>query len=63
MKTAYSWRHRIGAAEHVAAFAVALIVGAIVVRYTGDTDVLPAIGSGLGGGILAYLAVRLHHRP
>jgi hypothetical protein len=47
----------------MAAFAVALIVGAIVVRYTGDTDVLPAIASGLGGGMLAYLAVRLHRRP
>lgn len=57
-----AWHQRLLAAEHIAALVVAFAICAIVVRYTGDTDLLLAIGSGVGGGALAYLAARLHLR-
>jgi hypothetical protein len=57
-----TWRKRILATEHIIAVLVAIVSGAIVVRYTGDSDLLLAAGSGVGSGALAFLATRLHSR-
>lgn len=45
---------------HVLAVFVAFAVCAAVFRYTGDSDVFLAIGSGAGTGLLAWLLAHLH---
>lgn len=60
MTSERSWSQRLWATEHVIGVVAAFAICGIVVRYTGDTDLLLAIGSGLGGGALAYLMARLH---
>lgn len=51
-----SWR---GALLHTAAVAATLLVFAIVFTYTGDADLLFAIGGGLGTGLLVYLTAHI----
>lgn len=48
--------------EHTAALAVALLVGAAVLFFSGDTDPLFAIEAGLGAGVVGYLAAYLRSR-
>lgn len=45
--------------EHLIVVAAAVIVGSAVLFYSGDADPLIAIESGLGAGLLAYLATYL----
>lgn len=48
--------------EHLIVVAIALIVGAAVLFYSGDADPLLAVESGLGAGLLAYLVTYLRLR-
>ncbi len=48
---------------HTAAVIAAVVVFAIIFTYTGDADLLFAIGGGLGTGLLIYLTVHLFHDP
>jgi hypothetical protein len=41
--------------EHTVVIVCAVLIAAIVFLYSGDTDPLFAIGSGVGAGMLAYL--------
>jgi hypothetical protein len=47
---------------HVAAVLIGFVVAVVVFRYTGDSDVVLALGSGAGialaGWVLAYLHLR-----
>lgn len=45
---------------HVLAVLLAFAVCTAVFRYTGDSDLFLAIGSGLGTGMLAWLLAHLH---
>jgi hypothetical protein len=49
----------LGAALHVAAVTAGLLVFALVFTYTGDADLLFAIGGGVGTGLIVSLAARL----
>jgi Mg/Co/Ni transporter MgtE len=48
--------------EHLLVIAVAVIVGAVVLFYSGDADPLIAVESGLGAGLVIYLAAYLRSR-
>ncbi len=48
---------------HTAALIAAVVVFAIIFTYTGDADLLFAIGGGLGTGLLIYLTVHLFRDP
>lgn len=45
---------------HVFAVLLAFAVCGVVFRYTGDSDVFLALGSGVGAGALAWLLAHLH---
>jgi hypothetical protein len=47
---------------HVAVVFAALVVAITVFRYTGDSDVVLAIGSGAGTGLVGWLFAHLHLR-
>ena len=47
-------------ARHTAAVMVGLIVFSVVFTYTGDADLLFAVGSGIASGLLVYLAVHTY---
>lgn len=53
----HNWR-----IEHIIALLVAIFVGIIVFKYTGDAEPFIAIGSGLGLGGLTWLLGHLHFR-
>ena len=46
-------------AEHVLFLCVAILVGGAIYVYSGDADLLFAIGGGLGAGALTYVGARL----
>lgn len=48
--------------EHLVGIVVALVVGAVVLLYSGDADPLLAVETGLGAGLVTYLGayLRLH---
>lgn len=48
--------------EHIVVIAVAVMVGAVVLFYSGDADPLIAVESGLGAGLVTYLAAYLRSR-
>lgn len=48
--------------EHIVVIGVAVIVGAVVLFYSGDADPLIAVESGLGAGLVTYLAAYLRSR-
>jgi hypothetical protein len=48
--------------EHVAAILIALLAGAAVLFFSGDTDPLIAVESGLGAGLVTYLAAYFRSR-
>ena len=47
-------------ARHTAAVMAGLIVFAVIFTYTGDADLLYAIGSGIGSALLVYLAAHTY---
>lgn len=47
---------------HVAAVVVGFIVAIVVFRYTGDSDVVLALGSGTGIGLIGWFLAYLHLR-
>jgi len=47
---------------HIAAVLAGFIVAIAVFRYTGDSDVVLAIGSGAGIGLIGWLLAYLHLR-
>ena len=53
---ATSWR---AATLHTAAIIAGVLVFAVVFTYTGDADLLFAIGGGLGTGLLIYLTAHI----
>jgi hypothetical protein len=55
-----SWR---AATLHTAAIVTGLLVFAVIFTYTGDADLLFAIGGGLGTGLLIYLTVHIFRDP
>ena len=48
---------------HTAAIIAAAAVFAIIFTYTGDADLLFAIGGGLGTGLLIYLTAHVFRDP
>ena len=48
---------------HTAAIVAGLIVFAVVFTYTGDADLLFAIGGGLSTGLLIYLTAHIFRDP
>jgi hypothetical protein len=46
-------------AEHILFLCVAIVVGGTIYIYSGDADLLFAIGAGLGAGTLTYIGARL----
>jgi len=51
------------AALHAAALLAAIAVFAVIFTYTGDADLLFAIGGGLGTGLLIYLTAHIFRDP
>ena len=51
------------AALHAAALLTAIVVFAVIFTYTGDADLLFAIGGGLGTGLLIYLTAHIFRDP
>ena len=47
-------------ARHYAALLVGLAAFMLVYLYTGDADLLFAVGSGLGASVLLYTGMQLH---
>ena len=47
---------------HVAAVLIGFIVAVVVFRYTGDSDVVLALGSGAGIGLAGWFLAYLHLR-
>jgi hypothetical protein len=45
--------------EHILVLCVAILVGGAIYVYSGDADLLFAIGAGLGAGALTYIGARL----
>lgn len=46
-------------AEHILFLCVGILVGGTIYVYSGDVDLLSAIGAGLGAGALTYIGARL----
>ena len=46
-------------AEHILFLCVGILVGGTIYGYSGDVDLLSAIGAGLGAGALTYIGARL----
>ena len=53
---------RYWSAWHVAAVLIGFVVAAVVFRYTGDSDVVLALGSGAGIGLVGWILAYLHLR-
>ncbi len=51
-----AWRPQL---QHLAAVIVGMVIFALVFIYTGDSDVLIAASSGMGGILLVYLLAQL----
>jgi predicted GH43/DUF377 family glycosyl hydrolase len=45
--------------EHILFLCVAILVGGAIYVYSGDADLLFAIGAGLGAGALTYIGARV----
>lgn len=53
-------RRRYWSPWHIAAVVLAFAVAILVFRYTGDADVILAVGSGAGVGLVAWLLAHFH---
>lgn len=53
---------RIWRLEHVFALLTAIAVGIAIYRFTGETDIFLAVGSGVGMGAVTWIASWLHLR-
>ena len=51
-----AWRPQL---QHMAAAAVGIVIFALVFIYTGDSDLLVSLTSGMGGMLLVYLLAQL----
>jgi len=45
---------------HIAAVVLAFVVAIVVFRFTGDADIIVAVGTGAGVGLIAWLLAHFH---
>jgi hypothetical protein len=55
-----AWRPQL---QHMAAAVVGIVIFALVFTYTGDSDLLIALTSGMGGILMVYLLAQLSSAP